>query len=229
MRGMPGRIPQAMAARKAQPALEVVKAVEANSGSAVVVAPRNCIAMVYAWGGGGKGGGNGSTVAGGGGAAGYIMVPLGRGQSISYSVGAGGTGSVSSGVAGGDTTITLPDGRVCVAQGGRVDGTRAFARGFNINRYGGRGGSIVVGLDGEAGEFGGAGGATADNSGGGGGAGGFSDKDIGLVGGAGTVGEQSTTPANAPGGGTGAHNATSLYGANGADGLVRIFLVRALP
>lgn len=228
MKGMVGRIPQGMAARKAQPALEVIEVLEANSGTGTVTAPRTCVAMVYAWGGGAAGGGNGGNDGGGGAAAGYIAVRLARGQSIAYSVGAGGAGPNALGVAGGDTTITLPDGRVCVAQGGQLAGVKALARGFDLNRYGGGGGVAPAGEAGQDGQFGGLGGATAGDSGGGGGAGGFSDKDIGLVGGAGTIGEQSATPANAPGGGAGAYNAVGLYGANGAAGRVLIYMVRAL-
>jgi hypothetical protein len=104
-----------------------------------------------------------------------------KGQAIPYSVGVGGgrmtTGNLA-GIAGGDTTVTLPNGTILRAGGGAGGGavTNTPAAGGvavngDLNRAGGRGG--YSNSNATAGEFGGAPGSAGPGSGGG--AGGFTD------------------------------------------------------
>src|ERR1700730_17119191 len=95
-----GFVGQSMGGRKAFAGarMETILTSEMTSAGAVT-APRRCIALVYAWGGGGSGGdyqgGGMSAGGGGGGAALFKAVRLGRGQVLSWAVGAGGPAALS--------------------------------------------------------------------------------------------------------------------------------------
>jgi hypothetical protein len=66
----------------------------ATAGASSITASRSCTAIIFAWGGGG-GGAAQATNSGAGGGAGAVFhrLRIARGQSISWSVGAGGLGS----------------------------------------------------------------------------------------------------------------------------------------
>lgn len=129
-----------------------------TSGSGNWIAPHNGEVVIEGWGGGaGSGGGNsagGGTAGSGGGGGGYFLKTLTvtAGQSIAYSVGAGGTGGSygnpgSNGTAGGTTTV---DGGTYTANGGAAGQTASTgtpaggtASGGDINTTGGSGGGAV--------------------------------------------------------------------------------------
>ena len=178
---------------------------------------------VEAWGAGGAGGGSTSNDAGGGsggGGGGYCInvFTVTPGQTINYTVGAGGTGSNGNGTSG-DTTLILSLQANGGGGGGANMGTigsGGTASGGTTNITGGRGlkGKGNTGGNGGAGAKGGAGGAGSSNE----------------DGGAGSV----------PGGGGGGGEAyyhrvwrewvtDSKSGGNGANGQIKITYTSSLP
>ena len=117
------------------------------SGSGNITAARKCTAVIYAWGGGGSGADSVPAGGGGGGGCAYKRVRLVAGQSLVYSVGAGGPATGTAiGSDGGDTTVTLPSGQIMKAQGGRAGtsasgGTGGSCENADLSRVGGTGGS----------------------------------------------------------------------------------------
>jgi len=123
---------------------------------------------VEAWGAGGAGGGSNSSGdsgdGGGGGAYSSATIAVTPGQIISFTVGAGGTGSKNNGTDGGDTTIlslTAGGGLGGNADGGTVTGTGGIASGGTINTNGQDGGAGGSNIGGDGGD-----GATSPGSGG---------------------------------------------------------------
>jgi len=207
---------------------------------------------VECWGAGGSGAGAsvngfaGSGAGGGGYARSEFIYPSAQ-QSISYSIGAGGTGGAGDGTAGGDTTW---DTSVVIARGGE-GGTTAILAGINaINGYGGGvntsnvGTITYVGGNGTIGWQSGAVGFTTNYGAGGGGAGSTgpggngNGAEITPIGGTGTAdnggngGDGSAGGSNFVGqagsiyggGGSGADKTSGLAknGGNGAQGLIRV-------
>ncbi len=184
---------------------------DATSSTGSFTPSRGCIVILRGYGAGGGGGqsGGGNCAGGAGGGAGYAVLPVGAGQTISWSVGAAGAADAD----GGDTTITLPSGLVLTAGGGKKGdtggGTRIGGLGgrctgpWLIARTGGDGGE-GNGTGGLAGASslpgGGTGGGGASNQGGGGGAAGFTDLFPGIAAANGILGN-SATPGQTPGGG----------------------------
>jgi hypothetical protein len=190
---------------------------DVNSGNGSISPRFAGLGLIFAWGaGGGALGGNGSDPGGGGGAALFKLVRMVSRQPISYLVGVGGNAAD-----GTDTIVTLPDGRLLRAGGGKLGvgiagGLGGQAVGGDLNRAGGAGGGNGSGAA-QAGVFGGSFGAAAGSIGGGGGAGGFSDQPHGLSGGSGSSGNSTGNSANgaAPGGGAGGSFATGGIGGPG--------------
>lgn len=202
--------------------------VNATSGSGSITVRRPCYALIVARGPGGSGGGgSGPTVCsgGGGGAALYKRVFLRAGQTISYTVGTPGAEPTFSSVPGNDgtdSTVTLPDGTVLRAGGGKrglfgdgsPGGAGGIATGGDINRNGGAGGLAASGANGEPGSSGqgggaGAGGAKLSNSGGGGGAAGLTEIVADLIGGNGSDAGSGGAPAGIGGGSGGGRDSFS--------------------
>lgn len=206
LRGLKG---QSMTPVRKGTSAEVVGFYKKTSSTGTITAPNYqtiCTAMLWGAGGGGEAG----TRGGSGGGAILKRFRCGPGASLPFSVGAGG----AAGVAGGDTTLTMPSGRVLTAPGGpTTGGATSTPTDGDVNRKGGVGGNSV---NGTAGENGGAGGAVSVN-GGGGGAAGFDDLGDGLDGGDGGAGGAAGV---APGGGGGGNSGA------GAAGQVLVFFVR---
>lgn len=188
------------------------------------------VALIFLWGGGACGeSGSGTGTGGGGGAALFKLARVSKGQSISYSVGAGAV--AGSNAVGGDTVVTLPTGIVLTARGGGVasaaNAPGGVATGGDLNRSGGVGAYYGVSSSGGTGVNGAAGGANSSSVGGGGGSGGFTDQPHALNGGVGSAANSSTNSATGgyPGGGSGASINTA--GAGGA-GRVLIITLRTL-
>lgn len=219
--------------------------VNATSGSGSITVRRPCYALIIARGPGGSGGGgSGPTVCsgGGGGAVLYKRVLLRAGQTISYTVGTPGAAPTFSSVPGNDgtdSTVTLPDGTVLRAGGGKrglfgdgvAGGAGGLATGGDINRNGGAGGSAASGTNGEPGSPGqgngaGAGGAKLSNSGGGGGAAGLTEILSDLVGGNGSDAGSGVAPIGIGGGSGGGRDGSSST--VGGDGQVLIMFA-AMP
>lgn len=164
------------------------------------------------WGAGGAGGGSTQNNRGGsgGGGGGYCTnsFTVTPGQSISYTVGSGGTGSTGNGTAGGATSILS-----LIANGGGggganrgVAGSGGSASGGSTNISGGTGTTGGnSGGDGGVGANGGAGGDGATNNNGGDG----------------------STPGG--GGGGGERSSSNRSGGNGASGLVKISYTTVPP
>lgn len=116
-----GLVSQGLAGRKDYSGMpiEFLGVVSAKSGSGVVIAPKACLATIFAWGGGGSGGAGAGTD-GGCGAALMRRLRLAKGQQIAYTVGIGGRAAPDGidGAPGSDTTVTLPDGQQLVAGAG---------------------------------------------------------------------------------------------------------------
>jgi hypothetical protein len=204
-----GFVGQRMAAKA--PNSRVPAGFSRGPGSGTITLPSYpCTVEVWLWGGGGgTGGGQGGA---GGAAATYKRFRNQPGYAMAYIVGAGGS---TSGSDGGDSTITVPGGKILTAGGGKgvPSGDVGFSGGVatngDLNRNGGRGGAM--GAAGAAGDHGGAGGAGA-TGGGGGGAGGFGETPDLFFGGSGAGAAPSAAPGVAPGGGAGA---TSSAGGDG--------------
>lgn len=157
---------------------------------------------------GGGGGGHSSSAgtpggAGGGGSSGISIVTVTPGQSISFTIGAGGAGGTP-GAAGGSTTVLgLTAGGGAGASSLIIGGLGGTATGFTINLSGQSGCASTGGaqaLDtagGDAGGWGGKGGVTREN--------------------ASPTGRNGTTPG---GGGSGAGTGASTTVGNGADGAI---------
>lgn len=223
-----GFVGQSMAAKKKVPAVTPIAVIDSAVTASPYIATRKCWAFVYATGAGAGGGPQGGNDAsgGGGGAALFKKLRLNPGQSISWTVGAGGLGGtgIGNGFDGGDTVVTAQTLTPLVAGGGKrglhgvtpvSGGLGGIATGGDINRSGGGGGAD--GSNGGAATGGGTGGVGATHEGGGGGAAGFSETGLLLKGGNG--GDQNTIgSASAPGGGSGAD------GGDGAAGRVWIFI-----
>lgn len=198
--------------------------IDSVGGASSYTAPRSCTAIIVAWSAGGIGTNNSTGPGGGGGAAGYKVVHLGAGQTISWSAGA---------TSGADTTVTVPGGRVLSLTGGAtpVGGLGGLggvpSAGWDLARQGGQGGRGGAGVNtaGESPPGGGSGGALSGDMGGGGGAAGFSDLMAGTSGGNGGQANASTPNNTAPGGGQGGGFASGVSG--GAPGRVLLILVEA--
>lgn len=233
-----GLVGQSMAAKKSHigASIQLINATTVTSGSGSLTATRPCQALIYGIGAGGSGGASGGQGSGGGGAGAFFKrFRLAIGQSISYSVGAGGAAaSGTDGFDGGDTTVTLPNGLVMRGGGGKgglqgpahLGGVGADASGGDINRSGGAGGSSTPVSDGiSAGIGGGAGGLSGAGGGGGGGGAGFSDIFAsGPTGGAGSAGTTNSATGGDYGGGSGGSNASGA----GGRGVVMILMLRVL-
>jgi hypothetical protein len=209
---------------------DLVGIVDVTSGSGSIIAPRSCVALIYAFGPGASG--SGQNGGGGGGSALFKRLRLIQGQTINYTVGTPGAQNAGSGFDATDTTIAPPFGVVLTAGGGKTNigaagGLAGAASGGDINRSGGAGGAATLaGLPGTGGGVGGAGGGVSAGGGGGGGAG-FSDIGPGLSGGAGSAGNLGATAAGgAYGGGSGGSQSGGTSGAGGP-GRVAIWLLRA--
>jgi hypothetical protein len=169
-----GFVGQGMDGRRKRPAVNIVYANSFTSGSGVIAVTERSRAYVWLIGGGGAGrdstGGN--APGGGGGGALYAEIPVNAGQSLAYSIGAGGSASGAGGGAGGDTTLIV-NGVLLNAGGGRggsaTAGAGGVATGGLRNYRGGAGGA--PGSAGSAGEngggAGGAGSSTTHGCGGG--------------------------------------------------------------
>ncbi len=171
-----------------------------TSGTTFTVPAGATTAKVWAIGGGGGGGGSPSadTTSGGGGGAGgvaYQSFSVTPGDTITYSIGAAGTGGVSSssGISGGTTSVT-------------VGGTTVYA-------YGGTGGGYNDLLNASGGSY-----TAAAGANGGFGAGATGDKGGGS---GGAIGGANGSFSNGPGGSAGASSvdvssiAAALAGAGG--------------
>jgi hypothetical protein len=179
-----GFVGQGMSGRRARGVMPN-RILDVTTGSGTVTLTKSATALIFLFGGCGSGAAQnaGTRGGGGGGAALFRRVALSAGSKIAYSVGAGGAGVITDpgglGNAGGDTTLTLPDGRILRAGGGQggVSGAASAAGGVaiggDVNRTGGAGGG--AGIAGSAGEDGGSSGrpAPSGNEGGGGGAAGL--------------------------------------------------------
>lgn len=179
-----------------------------SSGSGSISPAFPGVALIFLWGGGGQGE-LGATSPGGGAAALYKRVRVAKGQTLAYSVGAGGTGG---GGAGGDTTLTLPTGEVLRARGGGAasgsPGAGGVASGGDLNRNG----------------------QTSTNGNPGGNSGSFSDQLYAIGGGVGSaLGSGVNSAAGGyPGGGSGgAFSGATAAGAGGA-GRVLVIILRTL-
>nr|WP_319998367.1 HYR domain-containing protein [uncultured Draconibacterium sp.] len=170
---------------------------------------------VEAWGGGGAGGGSTSNDAGGGsggGGGGYCInvFTVTPGQTINYTVGAGGTGSNGNGTPG-DTTLILSlqanGGGGGGANMGTIGSGGTASRGTtNITGGSGLKGKRNTGGNGGTGASGGAGGNGVSNG----------------------KGESGRPPGGGGGGGE-VRGATPYAGGNGADGQIRITYTSSLP
>ena len=170
---------------------------------------------VEAWGAGGAGGGSTSNNAGGGsggGGGGYCInvFTVTPGQTINYTVGAGGTGSNGNGTSGGTTLILslqANGGGGGVANMGTI-GSGGTASGGTTNITGGSGlkGKGNTGGNGGTGASGGAGGNGVSNG----------------------KGESGRPPGGGGGGGE-ARRATPYAGGNGANGQIKITYTPSLP
>ena len=170
---------------------------------------------VEAWGAGGAGGGSTSNDAGGGsggGGGGYCInvFTVTPGQTINYTVGAGGTGSNGNGTSG-DTTLILSLQANGGGGGGANRGTigsGGTASGGTTNITGGSGlkGKRNTGGNGGTGASGGAGGNGVSNG----------------------KGESGRPPGGGGGGGE-AWGATQYAGGNGANGQIKITYTSSLP
>jgi hypothetical protein len=168
-----------------------------NSGSGSVTAPANArVAVIKIWGAGGGGGGAYGFGGTGGGGGGFVLKSVavtGGSTSISYSVGAGGSGAtgVEDGQNGGNSTATVSSVTYTAGGGGggKSDGVTASvggtASGGDINEVGGAG-ITQDGGDSGGQSYGGGAGGTLNNgtAPGGGGAG---DDSFGFDGAAGRV------------------------------------------
>lgn len=170
---------------------------------------------VEAWGAGGAGGGSTSNSAGGGsggGGGGYCInvFTVAPGQTINYTIGAGGTGSNGNGTSGG-TTLILSLQANGGGGGGANKGTigsGGTASGGTTNITGGSGlkGKGNTGGNGGTGASGGAGGNGVSNG----------------------KGESGRPPGGGGGGGE-AFLTTSYAGGNGANGQIKITYTSSLP
>lgn len=134
--------------------------VSTTSGSGSVTATRHCSVIVYLWGGSGSGEANTGSSGGGGGGSGSAVrkhINLSRGQTLAWSVGAPGAGvsADASGNDGADSTVTLPNGTVMRAAGGKggaglAGGLGGVASGGDLNRNGQPGQSLAAGMQGGA-------------------------------------------------------------------------------
>jgi hypothetical protein len=209
------------------------------AASSTIVAPKDCVALIYAYAPGASGGGSTSLASsgGGGGSAGYARIPLSVGQSLSYAVGSAGAAPMveGDGTDAGDVVVTRPDGVAMTAGGGKkgrrgnnaAGGAGGIATGFDVNKTGGAGGTAGPssgsgGGTGGTGEGGATGGAGSTGNGGGGGGAGFLDvTDLdGPPSGGGGPGNAAVAP-TAPGGGSGAGS-----GKDGAAPALYVYLVR---
>jgi hypothetical protein len=193
--------------RRGSAAGDVVAQFNTPSGSGSYTPTIPVDVCIAAWGGGGSGQQNvGSCPGGSGAAAGYKVLKMYPGQTLSWSVGAGGAASGGgNGLPGDDTTVTLPNGVVLTAKGGlggagaSVSGGPATP-GWDISRAGGAGGNNAGTNGAAATPGGGAGGVGSGTFGGGGGGAGFSDIKIGFNGGTGANGNSATPTGNGAGG-----------------------------
>lgn len=108
-----------------------------TTGAQSFVAPKDCWAVMFAF-GAGAGGGDFTVdgTGGGGGGAAKRRVFLAAGQTVNLSIGAGGFETA----AGGDTTVTLPDGSVWGATGGKHGNGQPGGAGFGVFEASRRGG-----------------------------------------------------------------------------------------
>lgn len=224
MKRLVGQYAQRMTSRQSYAGgrVELIGVIDATS-SGSMMAPRTCIALIWAWGGGASGFGNTGAQGGGGAGGVFKFFRISKGQTISYTVGAGGAGTTNhlAGNDGGNSTVTLPNGLVLTAGGGKGNGTGGTASGGDLNRPGGAGG---LGAAGATGANGALGGAVDSGAGGGGGAGGFTDRTVGMTGGAGSAGASGGPSAAGAVGGGGSGSSTISSGTSGAGGAGRVLI-----
>lgn len=234
-----GFVAQGMSGRKAQqrPTLLLVSQTDSSTGS--YTATRLVDVLIYAWGGGGSGSQGATSSGGGGGAAGYKRWRLSPGQTISWSVGAGGAevNSAVDGNDGGDTTVTIPGLGALTAGGGKKGTNGASPRpggaggtcsgSWDVARSGGDGGNGVTGAgtNGGSPSGGGVGGTATGDYAGGGGAAGFSDLVTGISAGRGGDADAGAETATAPGGGSGSASSSAGTFA-GKAGRVLVYVVQ---
>jgi hypothetical protein len=187
-------------------------------GSFTFVVPQNVTSISgVCVGGGGGGGAIGSATdeagaGGGGGALAYATFAVTPGESLTITVGAGGTAgqaNSASGLAGGASSIKRGITSLVEAGGG------AGGQGGQTNRtnpVGGNGGTVLTGTGGAGGKGGNALENTTNSRGGGGGAGGYSG-----AGGAG--GNNAATGAASTGGGGGGGGGTAAVISGGGGGV----------
>lgn len=196
-------------------------------GAGTQVVPAGATTMVgEAWGGGGSGGGFFSGAAPGGSGCGYskFTIAVTPGQTIYYTVGAGGVAGTGTGNDGGVSWVNpaanvQPAVTGCVGGGGfGLSNTGPLGGAGTIGTTNFSGGNGVVGVN----PNGGGGGGGAGSAGNGGNASGITAGIAGTPdGGAGSAGGNASSLAGAqPGGGSGgAWNGTS---AKGGDGKVKL-------
>lgn len=145
-----------------------------TSGSSVTeTAPAGCSQVrICIWGGGDAGGGgDGMTGGDGGASSGYVesVYAISGGQTLVYTVGAGGTptgiiGGTSQ-VASGTKTITTMSASTSAANGGTVSNTSGNPGNPPEGAAGGAGGAAIVGWSGYSAGAGGAGGVSINPTG----------------------------------------------------------------
>ncbi|MDQ6471269.1 T9SS sorting signal type C domain-containing protein [Flavobacterium sp. LHD-80] len=175
------------------------------------------------WGAGGAGGGsviNKDGGSGGGGGA-YVSktITVTPGEIITYSVGAGATGTTDTGANGGNTTLSTVSGTNLVANGGS-GGKKAVQNAIVSGGTGGTGsgGSISNGSDGLSNS---AAASSSSNGGNGGNSGNTGIGGSGAIGNNGGNGGAGTNPGGGGGGGA-ARSSVNGLGGNGGNGQVTI-------
>lgn len=205
-----------------------------------ITIPANSTALVFLWGATASITKGGAQRSGSGGAgASFRRLQVSFGQVISYALGAFGAVTSAIGNPGGDSVVTLPNGRPLAVTGSQPGATNVagaapggvggIASGGDLNRTGGTGGAIVasVGQDGLAGDHGSVGGVGASAEAGGGGSAGFSDlPGASLMGTAGQLGGSVASSGGLGGNGGGPLVLDTVLG-NGSNARLLVILVRA--
>lgn len=216
-----GFVAQGMDGRKfASASLEAIYS--SNTASSGSYTPKATVLVFTVATGAGGYGSVGSPSAGGagGGAAGFKKCVLTAGQTIQWTVGAGGT---SPGAAGAATTVTIPGLGLLVAGGGQGGAGAAGGAGgrcsgpWDIARAGGDGGAGGITPTAGGSPFGGGvGGSASGQYGGGGAAAGFIDLIVGSLMAGNGAGANLSVPNNtAPGGALGGASLATTSGAPG--------------
>lgn len=206
-----------------------------TTGAQSFVAPKDCWAVMFAFGAGAGSGPSIGQAAGGGGGAAKRRFFLAAGQTVNLSVGAGGIEAAD----GEDTTVTLPDGSVWGARGGKSGNGLSGGAGFGVVEVSRRGGDSRAATSAAtqnglpspdtgggtpgAGEYNP--GAGRSNTGGSAGAG-FSDLGAILKGGNGGNGSNGVGANGTQPGGGGGSSQLNTTGSNGGAGRFFAYLIR---